>query len=74
MPSNVQQYLKKRKQRVVLNGQITPWTGVNMGVPKGPLLRSLVFLLRRNNLTGGLSSNFTLFTEDMSLIYVGLYV
>ena len=45
-----------------------------MGVPKGPLPRPLVFLLRKNNLPGRLSPDFALFTEDMSLVSVSLNV
>ena len=30
-------FLKNRKQRVTLNGQVSSWTGVNAGVPRGSI-------------------------------------
>ena len=37
-------FLRNRKQRVVLNGQALTWTNVNTGVPKGLILVPLLFL------------------------------
>ena len=36
-------FLRNRKQRVVLNGQALTWTNVNAGVPKGLILVPLLF-------------------------------
>ena len=38
-------FLKDRKQRVILNGQISLWTGVNAGFPQISILGPLVFLI-----------------------------
>ena len=37
--------LKNRQQRVVLNGQFSPWTKVNASVPQGSILGTLLFLI-----------------------------
>ena len=38
-------FLKDRKQRVILNGQVSPWTGVNAGFLQRSILGPLVFLI-----------------------------
>ena len=57
----------KRKQKVTLNGQSSSQTNVNAGVPRGPTLGSLLFLIYINDFPGGLSSNAKLFADDTSL-------
>ena len=42
-------FLKSRKQRVVLNGQHSSWTDVLVGVPQGSILGSLLFLICIND-------------------------
>ena len=60
-------FLNKRKQRVVLNGQFFIWTNVNAGVPQGSILSPLLFLISINDLREGISSNAKLFADDTSL-------
>ena len=60
-------FLKKRQQRVVLNGQSSSWTKVNAGVPQGSILGPLLFLIYINDLPNGLQSNPKLFADDTSL-------
>ena len=62
-------FLRNRKQRVLLNGQISDWSDVNAGVPQGFILGPL-FLIYINDLPEGLSSNGKLFVDDMSLFSV----
>ena len=54
-------FLKDRKQRVILNGQVSSWAGVNAGVLQGSILGPLLFLVYINELADGLSSNAKLF-------------
>ena len=63
-------FLRKRKQRVLLNGQVSDWSDVRAGVPQGSILGPLLFLIYINDLSEGLSSNAKLFADDTSLFCV----
>ena len=63
-------FLRNRKQRVVLNGQTSSWADVSAGVPQGSILAPLLFLIYINDLADGLSSNAKLFADDTSLFSV----
>ena len=59
-------FLKDRKQRVVLNGQNSSWANVEAGVPQGSVLSPLLFLIYINDLPDNLSTNLKLFADDTS--------
>ena len=59
-------FLKERKQRVVLNGQYSTWTNIEGGVPQGSVLGPLLFLIYINDLSENLVSNPKLFADDTS--------
>ena len=63
-------FLKDRKQRVVLNGQNSLWANVEAGVPQDSILGPLLFLIYINDLTDNLSTNVKLFADDTSLFSV----
>ena len=63
-------FLRNRKQRVVLNRQTSSWADVNAGVPQCFILGPLLFLIYINDLTDRLSSNAKLFADDTSLFSV----
>ena len=63
-------FLKDRKQGVVLNGQNVSWANVEAGVPQGSILGPLLFLIYINDLPDNLSTNVKLFTDDTSLFSV----
>ena len=63
-------FLKERKQRVILNGQYSTWTNVEAGVPQGSILGPLLFLIYINDLPENLVSNPKLFADDTSLFSV----
>ena len=63
-------FLRNKKQRVVVNGQVSTWTNVNAGVPQGSILGPLFFLKYINDLADELSSNTKLFADDTSLFSV----
>ena len=66
----IKDFLKNRKQRVVLNGQFSSWADVDTGVPQGSILGPLLFLIYINDLTNDLSSSAKLFADDTSLFSV----
>ena len=63
-------FLRNRKQRVVLNGQTFNWENIHAGVPQGSILGPLLFLIYINDLAENLSSNPKLFADDTSLFSV----
>ena len=63
-------FLKERKQRVVLNGQHSKWSNISACVPQGSILGPLLFLIYINDLSDNLSSNPKLFADDTSLFSV----
>ena len=66
----LEDFLKERKQRIVLNGQVSTWKNINAGVPQGSILGPLLFLIYINDLTEGLTTNVKLFADDTSLFSV----
>ena len=63
-------FLKERKQRVVLNAEVSLWKNINAGVPQGSILNPLLFLIYINDLTEGLTTKVKLFADDTSLFSV----
>ena len=59
-------FLRNRKQRVLLNGQVSDWSDVRAGVPQSSILGPLLFLVYINDLSEGLSSNVKLFADNTS--------
>ena len=68
--SLIQNFLKNRKQRTVLNGQASNWGDILAGVPQGSILGPLFFLVYINDLTENLKCNVKLFADDTSLFTV----
>ena len=60
-------YLQKRKQRVLLNGQTSEWREIISGVPQGSVLGPLLFLMYINDLPDGITSLCKIFADDTSL-------
>ena len=57
-------FLSNTKQRVVSNGQHSPWADIKAGAPQGSILGPLLFLVYINNLMENLHSNPKLFADD----------
>ena len=60
-------FLKDRKQRVVLNCQNSLWDNVEAGIPQGSVLGPLLFLIYSNNLSENLVSDPKVFADDNDL-------
>ena len=63
-------FLKERKQKVVLNGQHSNWSNISAGVSQRSILGPLLFLIYINDLSDNLSLNPKLFADDTSLFSV----
>ena len=62
--------LSDRFQRIVLNGQTSPWRSVIAGVPQGSILGPFLFLVYINDLPNELKSCVKLFAGDASLFTI----
>ena len=65
----ISDYLHDRKQRVVIRSCISDFKRVNAGVPQGPVLGPLLFLIYVNDISESLLSLTRLFADDSSLFY-----
>ena len=63
-------FLRNRKEIVVLNGQTSNWKNMHAGVPQGSILGPLLFLIYINHLAENLSSNPKLFADNTSLFSI----
>ena len=62
-------FLKDRKQRVILNGQVSSWIVVNAGVPQGSNSGRLLFIVYIHNLADGPSLKTKLFVDEGIFIF-----
>ena len=63
-------YLRNRKQRVVLNGSFADYSLVNSGVPQGSVLVPLLFFIYINDLENTIKSNVKFFADDTMLFSI----
>ena len=60
-------FLRNRKQSVILNEQNSSWANINAGVPQGSVLGPVLLLIYINDLSDNLQYNPQLFADDTSL-------
>lgn len=63
-------YLKDRKQRVVLPGSASSWAPLKAGVPQGSILGPILFLIYINDIVDDIHSSIRLFADDTSLYII----
>ena len=63
----IEQWLKDRRQRVVVDGEVSSWKPVLSGVPQGSVLWPSLFLIYINDLEEGVTGNILTFADDAKL-------
>ena len=63
----IEQWLTDRRQRVVVDGEVSNWKSVLSGVPKGSVLGPILFLIYINDLDDSITSNVLKFADDTKL-------
>ena len=63
----IEQWLTDRRQRVVVDGEVSNWKSVLSGVPQGSILGPILFLIYINDLDDSITSNVLKFADDTKL-------
>ena len=63
----IEQWLTERRQRVVVDGEVSNWKSVLSGVPQGSVLGPILFLIYINDLDDNIKSNVLKFADDTKL-------
>ena len=63
----IEQWLKDRRQRVVVDGDVSSWKSVLSGVQQGSVLGPILFLVYINDLEEGVTGKILKFADDTKL-------
>ena len=66
----IRNFLRDRKQRVLVNGKCSQWASISAGVPQGSMLGPLFFLVYIKDLVDNVDSDVKMFANDTSLFSV----
>ena len=61
----IEKWLTHRRQRVIVDGEISNWKSVLSGVPQGSVLCPILFLIYTNDLEDDISSIVLKLTDDI---------
>ena len=64
MINRIEKWLIDRRQRVVVDGEVSNWKSVLSGVPLGSVLGPILFLIYINGLDDGITSKVLTFADD----------
>ena len=63
----IEQWLTDRRQRVIVDGEVSSWKSVLNGVPQGSVLGSILFFVYFNDLEEGVTGKILKFADDTKL-------
>ena len=63
----IEQWLTDRRQRVVVDGEVSSWKSVLSGVPQGSVLGPILFLVYINDLEERVTGKILKFADDTKL-------
>ena len=63
----IEHWLTDRRQRVVVDGEVSSWKSVLSGVPQGSVLGPILFLVYINDLEEGATGKILKFADDTKL-------
>ena len=63
----IEQWLTDRRQRVIVDGEVSSWKSVLSGVPQGSVLGPILFLVYIDDLEEGVTGNILKFADDTKL-------
>ena len=63
----IEQWLTDKRQRVIVDGEVSNWKSVLSGVPQGSVLGPILFLIYINDLDDSITSNVLKCADDTKL-------